>query len=83
MPKVYDPLLCMMVDKPTTKAKDKKTADAAASDFQQAVAKLEEVQRIVTKYGRKIDASAMHAMLDRLKGNFKYYIENAGKGWYD
>lgn len=141
MPKVYDPILCMMVEQPAMKArdaeplkkgqkyknrngvvveiitvepnyvladfggvkkdftpyglqkilsdngyvktKDARTVDAAASDFQQAMAKLEEVQRIVTKYGRKIDASAMHAMLDRLKGNFKYYIENAGKGWYD
>ena len=59
-----------------------RVVDNAKSDFQRAVSLLDEVDKITKKYGMKIDANALFNYSSAMKGKFKYYIDNADKGWY-
>lgn len=59
------------------------TKDSAASDFQNAIRMINQVEGIVKKYSRKIDANALFNHLDMMRNKFQYYIDNSSRGWYD
>lgn len=82
--KVYDPILCMMVEKSAVKANDEsiKTKDATIDDFKKAIQMVEQIRQITRKYTRNIDANAIFAYCDKIQDKYQYYVDNAHKGWY-
>lgn len=141
MAKVYDPILCMMVEQPVTKArdveplkkgqkyknrngvvaeiitvepnyvladfggtkkdftpyglqkilsdngyvktKDARTTDDAAADFNKMLKVLSDLKAMVRKYGRKIDSNYFFNVIGQMEDKIQYYVNNAGRGWYD
>ena len=83
MPKVYDPILCMMVDKQATKTADARATDDAAADFKAMQKQLDTLQSMVRKYARKIDSNYFFNVIAQMKDKLQYYVDNAGRGWYD
>lgn len=82
MAKYYDPIMCMMVDKPGKS----KAADASPiNEFKDTKALC---QKIISKYsgtvlGRKVDGNAIINYAESIIKKMDFYIENANKGWYD
>lgn len=59
------------------------TCDSAKDDFLKAINLLDQVDDIVKKYARKIDYNALYAYTKKAKEKFRYYVDNADRGWYD
>ena len=60
-----------------------KTEDAAADDFKKAIQMVEQIRQITRKHARNIDSNAIFAYCDKIQDKYQYYVDNAGKGWYD
>ena len=65
MAKVYDPILCMMVEQPATKARDAKTKDAA------------NLKELKDDYGRLKNASSIIGNIYSLSSSTKSAILKA------